>query len=377
MRRRVCRGHRVAQGGAGARAFGSTCGPPAQRELGLRTNVPVRHFDAASDSSVSKVIESFRHTSFQSRNLAKCLDVLIEMLTDAARPVVFMGLSGAMVPAGMRKVVRDMIKLGVVDVLVSTGANLYHDLHEALGFHHYVGAAHVDDVMLEKMNVDRIYDTYAWDEEFVQTDRYLIEFADRLEPRLCSSREFLHILGKHLSDDQSILRTAAEVGAPIFCPALSDSSIGIALTAYRLARLRAGKQALAIDPIQDNLEILEIKRRAAKTAALYVGGGVPKNYIQQLKPMADIAGVKVEGHSYAVQITTDDPKWGGLSGCTLEESQSWGKLTSKAHHATVYMDATIGLPLLFKALVERRSEWQARQPLASSSLIVQGLKSKP
>jgi len=150
---------------------------------------------------------------------------------------------------------------------------------------------------------------------------------------------------------------------------LNDSSIGIALTAYRLTRLKARRKALVIDPILDNIEMLEIKRRAAKTAALYVGGGVPKNYIQQVTPMADIAGFKVEGHSYAVQITTDDPKWGGLSGCTLEESQSWGKLTNHAYHATVYVDATIGLPLLFKAVVERRTEWQTRQPLGLDSLL--------
>ncbi|MEM2905829.1 MAG: deoxyhypusine synthase family protein [Candidatus Bathyarchaeia archaeon] len=367
MKPKVCSRRRVAQRGGGGWAFSSATVPRVETRQNPRDTIPIKHFDAVSNTPLSKVVESFKYTSFQSRNLAKCLDVLIEVLTDPARPVVFMGLSGAMVPAGMRKVVRDMIRLSVVDVLVSTGANLFHDLHEALGFHHYVGSAQVDDVMLEKMDVDRIYDTYAWDEEFVQTDKWLVEFADKLEPRLYSSREFLHILGEQLSDDESILKTAAEMHAPIFCPALSDSSIGIALTAYRLKRLKAGKRALVIDPILDNLEMLEIKQRAVKTAALYVGGGVPKNYIQQVTPMAEIVGRKLEGHAYAVQITTDDPKWGGLSGCTLEESQSWGKLTSEARHATVYVDATIGLPLLFKALVERRDEWQARQPLALSS----------
>jgi len=367
MRSKICPRRRVAQRGGGRGAFSSAPVLRVETKQGPRDSAPVRHFDAVSKTPVSKVVESFRYTSFQSRNLAKCLDVLIEMLTDPARPVVFMGLAGAMVPAGMRKVVRDMIKFSVVDVLVSTGANLFHDLHEALGFRHYVGSAQVDDIMLEKMDVDRIFDTYAWDEEFVQTDRWLVEFTDRLEPRLYSSREFLHILGEQLSDDESILKTAAEMDVPVFCPALSDSSIGIALTAYRLKRFKAEKRALIIDPILDNLEILEIKQRAAKTAALYVGGGVPKNYIQQVTPMADIVSRRLEGHAYAVQITTDDPKWGGLSGCTLEESQSWGKLTSEARHATVYVDATIGLPLLFKALVERRSEWQARQPLALSS----------
>ena len=324
---------------------------------------PVRHFDGLSHSGVSELIESFKYTSFQSRNLSRCLDVLLKMLTDATRPVVFMGLAGAMVPGGMRKVVRDMVKLHIVDVLVSTGANLLHDLHEALGFHHYVENKQVSDVELREMRVDRIYDTYAHDNEFIQTDLSIVNFAETLMPRPYSSREFLYLLGKQLQDKESILATAAEENVPIFCPALNDSSIGIALTAHRAKKLKEGKKYFLIDPIEDNLEILRIKEASGKTATIYIGGGVPKNYIQQLEPMAEVVGSNVQGHVYAVQITTDDPKWGGLSGCTLEEAQSWGKLTAEAFHATVYMDATIALPFLFRALVEKKELWYPRPRL--------------
>jgi len=330
---------------------------PSKRDLLSR---PVEHFEAEKYSSVSEVIEAFEGTSYQSRRLASCLNILTKMLTDKERPLVFMGLAGAMVPGGLRRVVRDMIKYHVVDVLVSTGANLFHDLAESIGFHHYVQSYNMSDTKLQEMQIDRIYDTYADEEEFQQTDKYVVKFIESLEPRLYSSREFLYLLGAKLKDESSVLGTAAAAGVPIFSPALNDSSIGMALAAYRLRR--KAEESVIIDSIKDNLEILALKRMAKKSAAIYVGGGTPKNFIQQIHPMAVISGVRVRAHDYGIQITTDDPKWGGLSGCTLEESVSWGKLTRDASYDTVYMDATIGLPLLFKAVMEKKDLWYPRKP---------------
>jgi deoxyhypusine synthase len=324
---------------------------------------PVKHCNHQEVASTADLIESFQGTAFQSRNLARCLDVMLDILRDKDRPTVFLALAGAMVPGGLRRTVRDMIELNMVDVLVSTGANLYHDMHEAMGFHHYLAQTNVPDVELQKRGIDRIFDVYGSDEEFTQSDLFIKKFTDSLEPRRYSSREFLYLLGSQLNDADSVLHTAAKKNVPVFCPAIADSSIGISLAWHSRDRYMSGGETVVIDNIQDNLEILRVKSEAKKTAAIHIGGGVPKNYIQQITPMADILGVKVAPHSYGVQITTDDPKWGGLSGCTFKESQSWGKYTNDAHFATVYMDATIGLPLLFKACVEKRAIWEYRGPL--------------
>ena len=324
---------------------------------------PVRHYNHRQVSNIADLIESFQGTAFQSRNLARCLEVMLDMLRDKDRPTVFLALAGAMVPGGLRQTIRDMIDLNIVDVLVSTGANLYHDLHEAMGFHHYLAQTEVSDVELAKMRIDRIFDVYASDREFNHSDLFMKKFADALPPRRYSSREFLQLLGSKLSDENSVLYTAAKKNVPVFCPAIADSSIGMSLTWHTQEKRDAGREPIVIDTIQDNLEILKVKLAATKTAAIHIGGGVPKNYIQQITPMAGIMGLETPPHAYGIAITTDDPKWGGLSGCTFKESQSWGKYTGDAHFSTVYMDATIGLPLLLKAVVERKATWHNREPL--------------
>jgi deoxyhypusine synthase len=325
--------------------------------------IPIKPFDAFAVLSVSDTLKAFSQTSFQSRSLAHCFQVLMAMMKDPERPTVFMGLAGAMVPAGMRKVLKDFMELHVVDVLVSTGANLSHDLLEALGFHHYIPKKSLPDKELLRLGIDRIYDTYVYESHFMEADKFVMEFAEELEPRSYSTREFLGLLGRTLKDPDSILATAAKEGIPIFCPAINDSSIGMALAALRQRQEEMGKKPLILDPLKDNLEILEIKLKSPRTGAIYVGGGVPKNYIQQLKIAASIIGKEVPGHDYAIQITTDDPKWGGLSGCTFEEAVSWGKISLGARYATVYLDATIGLPLLLRGLIELKEEWWPRKPL--------------
>lgn len=318
--------------------------------------IPVDHVSVKNIETIGDLIESFNYTSFQSRKLAQCLNVLKNIISDPDRPIVFLGLAGAMVPGGMRRIIRDMIEDGIVDVLVSTGANLYHDIHEALGKRHYVGKEHVDDDFLRSIRIVRIYDTYADDHELFETDYFIKEFIDSLEPRPYSSREFLYLLGGILKDENSILATASKYSVPVYSPALNDSSIGIAFTKYLHERLKNGKPFATIDPIMDNYEILQIKVKAKKTAAIYIGGGVPKNYIQQLEVLAEVVGFNVNGHYYNIQITTDDPKWGGLSGSTFEEARSWGKVAKHARRSAVYIDATIGLPILYAALRSKYSE---------------------
>src|SRR5213593_2104180 len=320
----------------------------------------VDHFDVARVRNVSEALEAFNSTSFQSRLLGRCYRIWMRMLTDPNRPMIFFGLSGAMIAGGMRRILRDLIAFHAIDVLVSTGANLSHDLYESLGGRHYMAQHHIDDPTLRGMRIDRVYDTYADDVMFTKADEFVEKFSESLEPRGYSSREFFQLMGQRINDEYGILATAARERLPIFCPALADSSIGMALTVYRNEQLYQGRPPMVYDPMLDNLEIMSLKRRWQKSGVIFIGGGTPKNYIQQVIPMAEIAGMPVPPHSYAIQVTTDDPKFGGLSGCELPESQSWGKLDPKAEQCTVHVDATIGLPLLFTGVKEHYEELKGK-----------------
>ncbi len=278
--------------------------------------------------------------------------------------MILFGLSGAMVAGGMRRILRDLIAFHAIDVLVSTGANLSHDLYESLGGRHYMAHHPIDDPTLRRMRIDRVFDTYADDVKFTETDEFVERYADSLEPRAYSSRELFQLMGEQVKDQYGIMATAARERLPVFCPALADSSIGMALTVYRNERMKKGLAPMVYDPMLDNLEIMSLKRRFSKSGVIFIGGGTPKNYIQQVVPMAEIAGLPVSPHSYAIQVTTDDAKFGGLSGCELPESQSWGKLDPDAEQCTVHVDATIGLPLLFTAIMEHYEEWKNRGRLS-------------
>src|SRR6266487_1182000 len=324
---------------------------------------PVQHFDVAKVHTVSEALEAFNTTSFQSRMLGRCYKIWLHMLSDPDRPIIFFGLSGAMIAGGMRRLLRDLIAFHAIDVLVSTGANLSHDLYESLGGRHYIAHHHIDDPTLREMRIDRVYDTYADDVVFTKADEFVEKFAETLEPRSYSSRELFQLMGERLRDNYGILATAAKEHMPVFVPALADSSIGMALTVYRNEKMKRNAPPALYDALMDNIEIMSLKRQFPKSGVIFLGGGTPKNYIQQVVPMAEIAGWPVPPHSYAIQVTTDDPKFGGLSGCELPESQSWGKLDPNAQQCTVNVDATIGLPLLFTGIMEHYDEWKQRGPL--------------
>jgi deoxyhypusine synthase len=323
----------------------------------------VDHFDVARVRNVSDALEAFNSTSFQSRLLGRCYRIWLRMLTDPNRPLIFFGLSGAMIAGGMRRILRDLIAFHAIDVLVSTGANLSHDLYESLGGRHYIAHHHIDDPTLREMRIDRVYDTYADDVKFEESDEFVEDFAETLEPRSYSSRELFQLMGDRVKDEYGIVATASREKLPVFCPALADSSIGMALTVYRNERRKKNQTPMIYDALLDNLEIMSLKRRWTRSGVIFLGGGTPKNYIQQVIPLCDIAGLTVPPHSYAIQVTTDDAKFGGLSGCELPESQSWGKLDPNAQQCTVHVDGTIGLPLLFTGIMEHYDEWKGRGKL--------------
>jgi deoxyhypusine synthase len=311
---------------------------------------PIRHLDLKGIETLFDLVQAFQHTSFQSRNVYKCFEVFRKMLDDP-ECIIFFGLSGAMIPGGMRGVICDMIKMRLIDVLVSTGANIFHDLFESFGYQHYVGSESGDDDALRRHRIVRVYDALMDDREINQVIRLLSRVPKGLKERVVSSRQYLEALGSRLTDEGSILRAASQYGVPVFVPALSDSSIGIGLT-FLHARKKASRDQLIIDHIRDSYEIAQLKKMAPLTGAIYIGGGVPKNYIQQLGPVDELLFGKEGGHRYAFQVTTDDPKWGGLSGCTFEEAKSWGKIEKQSSYAAVYMDATVALPLLVGAILQ-------------------------
>ncbi|MCK4952697.1 deoxyhypusine synthase family protein [Candidatus Bathyarchaeota archaeon] len=329
--------------------------------------------DLEKIQTISELLEAFNRTSFQSRTLARCANILVAMLEDPKRPTVFFGLAGAMVPAGMKGVVSTMVRRNMIDVIVSTGANMYHDLVEALGEHHYLGSPDMDDRILREESIDRIYDTYADETKFRMIDNRIMLLADQLAEQnidTFSSRFFLNQLGDFIDKEgkvedkkDSIIWNCWRDEVPIFVPALNDSSLGLALTQHHIKFVEKKKNPFVIDQIKDNYEIFSIKRMAPKTGVIYIGGGVPKNYIQQTAYLQDLFGIPDASHDYGFQITTDSPHWGGLSGCTFMEGISWGKEKVGGNYATCYCDATIALPLIVKTTLERSKKLEKRSKL--------------
>ena len=300
---------------------------------------------------VSDMLEDMREGAFQARTLGEAVDIWGKMLK--GRITIFLGLAGAMVPAGMRKIIVYLIKRRMIDCLVSTGANLFHDVNETIGKEHYRGAFNVNDAELCRLNIDRIYDVFANDWDFIHTIDFLCVFHKSLNTdNPLSTREYFYHLGRYLQrkkKEDGIVTAAYRYHVPIYCPSISDSSFGIACAVEKLQ----GEKGVLIDTTQDVVETSLIDKHSKKTAVIYVGGGVPKNFIQQAELIYSvIRRAPAKGHDYAIQITTDAPHWGGLSGCTLEEAQSLGKVAQGADMTTVYADATIALPLLVNAVAD-------------------------
>ena len=306
---------------------------------------PVKQIHVRPGMAAGELVEKMADMSIQARNLGMCGQVLSRMYEDADRPTVFLGLAGPLIAAGLRRVIRDLIVDGYIDVVVSTGAILYQDIYQARGFEHYRGTTTADDVALRELRIDRIYDTYVDEEKFWETDTWCGRMADDLPPGNYSSRAYLDFIGSKLDDKDSIVRQCHLLGVPVFSPALNDSSIGIGLTEHRHRCKTDGQNGIAIDSIGDNYELTQIVAKSRKTAAIYVAGGVPKNFINDAIVMAHIFN-RERGHDYAIQVTTAVTQDGGLSGSTLGEAQSWGKISKDARFAMAWVEPSVSLPML-------------------------------
>jgi deoxyhypusine synthase len=323
----------------------------------LRT--PIEPFRVEPGLSADEVLRRMERISFQGRNLASAHRIWQKMLEGDV--IIFLGVAGALSAGGLRMIVAHLIGARYIDCLVSTGANLYHDLHETRGRHHFVGSPREDDEALAEARIDRVYDTYADEEEFIENDEWIAAFAQKLEPRPYTSREVLNRLGAHLWTEtgrEGILTAAYRANVPIFCPAIADSSIGMGLSQARHRDQRAGQ----IDIIGDIIESANIVIRRPGTASIVLGGGTPKNFINQASVQAEFYDERISGHRFALQIVTDVPHFGGASGSSLDEAKSWGKLAENAEQVTVHADATVALPLLVSALATTAGDRLEKRP---------------
>jgi deoxyhypusine synthase len=308
---------------------------------------PVEPFAVVPGATADELLARMERISFQGRNLGVARRIWEKMLGSDA--MIFLGTAGALSAGGMRLIIAHLIEHRYIDCLISTGANLYHDLHETRGRRHFIGSPTLDDAALAAERIDRVYDTLASEDEFCRNDEWIASFALKLERRAYTTREFLYKLGEYLWKEYShagILTAAYRANVPIFCPAIADSSIGMGLSQARQKDSSAGH----IDIIGDIVESANLVIRRPSTATIVLGGGTPKNFINQASVQAEFYSDKVTGHKFAIQIVTDVPHFGGASGSSLEEAQSWGKLSIESEKVTVHADVTLALPLLSTAL---------------------------
>ena len=322
-------------------------------------NKPVEHIDITKFDA-RPIISSMEKMSFVSRETANAAKIYNEMLSEKDC-TIFLTLAGSTSAAGCMHIYRDLVKYNMVDAIVATGASIIDmDFFEALGFNHYQGSQFQDDSELRKNYIDRIYDTYIDEEELQHCDKIIGEIADSLEPRPYTSREFIFELGKYLKKNAkkkgSLIEMSYDYHVPIFCPAFTDSSAGFGLVMHQE---KNPKKHMTIDSIREFRELTEIKIRSEGSGLFMIGGGVPKNFIQDTVICAELLGKDVDMHKYAIQVTVADSRDGACSSSTLKEASSWGKVdTSKEQ--MVFAEATSVLPLIVSDAYHR-GEWKKRK----------------
>jgi len=319
------------------------------------------------EKSISQLLAEMSRTAYQGRKLGEAVEVWEAMLKEKGLTII-MGFSGSMSTAGQWTIVNWLIENRFIDVLVSTGANVSEDIIDAMGLGYWQGTQITNDEALLKADINRYYDVYGKETDYRKMEELMTDFLLTLKTDFSySSMELLHLFGKWLSKKgiRSIVAVAADNKVPVFSPAIVDS-------AYGEACLMAKNQGhnILIDSVKEFDQFVSIGEKTKDIGVIYIGGGVPKDYTQliaiSVSPKTMDKGVQGrEGflrkglqeyyypHKYAIQITTDSPQWGGLSGCTLEEAISWGKIHSEGKRAVCYCDATIALPLITHALNER------------------------
>lgn len=329
----------------------------------------IRHIDITRHNVVS-LVESMSHMAFSARDLARAAEIYDRMLRDAECGVILC-LAGSLISAGLKKVLVDMVRHRMVDAIVSTGANIVdQDFFEALGFKHYIAEdkfrSGMFDGELRELHIDRIYDTFIDENDLRVCDEIVHKIVNGLDPKPYSSRQLIQHMGQYLSRrtvkpvdaDDSIVQAAYELDVPIFCPAFSDCSAGFGLVAHQHQRTLAGQPMVSVDSARDFYELTQLKIKNPVTGILMVGGGVPKNFTQDIVVAAEVLGYDAPMHKYAIQITVADVRDGALSSSTLKEASSWGKVDT-VFEQMVFSEATLALPLI-AGYAYHRAGWKDR-----------------
>jgi len=320
-------------------------------------HIDITQFDARP------IIDSMGKMSFTSRDLARATGIYNQMLGDKDC-TVFLVIAGSTSAAGCMDLYAELVRSNMVDGIVATGATIVDmDFFEGLGHKHYQANEVPDDDTLRSLLIDRIYDTYIDEEDLQHVDHTIFKIAETLAPKAYSSRAFIREMGRYLVEhgkkDNSLVKLAYEHDVPIFCPAFTDSSAGFGLVKHQVDAMKAGKPYLTIDSIADFRELTDIKIKAGTTGLLMIGGGVPKNFIQDTVVCAEILGHDdVEVHKYAVQITVADVRDGACSSSTLQEAASWGKVNTGIEQM-VFAEAGSVMPLLASDAYHRGA-WKDR-----------------
>lgn len=307
------------------------------------------------------LVEAMGQTAFQARNLGRAAKIYDTMLQDRECTIILC-LAGSLFSAGLKEVVYDLITHNMVDVIVSTGANIVdQDFFEALGYSHYVGDPFIDDELLRTERIDRIYDTYIDEDQLRVCDMTIAQIAETLDKRPYSSREFIQEMGAYLehrgSHGKSVVHAAYKHQVPIFVPAFSDCSAGFGLVHHQW---NSPDSHLTIDSVRDFRELTQCKLASTHSGLLMIGGGVPKNFAQDTVVAAELLGFETSMHKYTVQITVADERDGALSGSTLKEAHSWGKV-NKACEQMVFSEATVAFPLV-AGYAYGKGNWRSRTP---------------
>ena len=347
----------------------------AKKQKALLKDV-VKHIDITKIDSTG-IINSMRNMSFSSRDTANAADIL-QLMIKNKNCTNWLVLAGSTSAGGCMQVYVDMVRFNMIDCVVATGASIIDmDFFEALGYKHYKGTPFIDDSLLRKNYIDRIYDTFIDEEELQACDATIRKIADRLEPRPYSSREFLWETGKWLTKNSkkknSLIQTCYEHNVPIFVPAFSDCSAGFGLVMHQVNRRKQDKPFLSIDSVADFYELTQIKLKAKSSGLFMVGGGVPKNFAQDTVVCAEVLGYDVPMHQYAVQITVADSRDGACSSSTLKEASSWGKVDT-VHEQMVYAEATTVVPLI-ASYAYHKGDWKKRKHYEWAKLYTQSAKS--
>jgi deoxyhypusine synthase len=347
---------------------------------------PIKHVDITAFDGRA-VIDSYRDMAYSSRTLANASDIYSMMLKDKECAVI-LTLAGSLISAGLKKALVTLVENNMIDAIVSTGANIVdQDFFEGLGFKHYIApgspeAPPVDDMTLRNMMIDRIYDTYIDEDDLRACDDTTHRIFNSFAPGAYSSREFIEAMGAYLAKNhaknESLVKTCYLKRVPIFVPAFSDCSAGFGIVLHQTEALESGKPMVAFDSGKDFRELTDIKLACKDTGLLMLGGGVPKNFAQDIVVAAELLserkGGKARGdigmHKYAIQMTVADSRDGALSGSTLREACSWGKV-DVVHEQMVFGELSALFPILASDAYHRKA-WKSRKGFKFADLFEKG-----